>query len=75
MKLKLWKIKEKKNEQLQVGPVWNLLQQWFSREGRKFSMVTIHDGDAAAAAAAAAGDGVLCGYQQPLTRANHKPES
>jgi len=38
-------------------------------------MVTIHDGDAAAAAAAAAGDGVLCGYQQPLTRANHKPES
>jgi len=32
-------------------------------------MVTNHDGDDAA------GDGVLCGYQRPLTRANHKPES
>lgn len=37
--------------------------------GRKLSMVTNHDGDDAA------GDGVLCGYQRPLTRANHKPES
>ena len=39
--------------------------------GRKCSMVTIHDGDAAAGAA---GGGAPCGYQRPLTHANHKPE-